>query len=107
MKYTFQKVPKLQYLCQLTISSTINTLIKQNEQKGALISKQQKQINDLKTENSLLKKNCDSKNAVIPKQKKQKNLLKNSNESLRAGTFPKTTKTKVVHNVLSGKFTSS
>ena len=71
----FKKVPKLQYLCQLKIRSTLDILSKQNELKSVLISKQQKEISDLKNENSTLKKACASKDAAIRIHKKQKKVV--------------------------------
>ena len=79
----------------------------QNEAKKQLIQKLQLELNRFSSEKSRLKKDCESKDALIRKLRKKNVLLKNASDSLRSGNLPKTVQTKVVHNVLEGKFTGA
>jgi hypothetical protein len=80
----------------------------QNEAKNQLIHKLQVELNSVFSQKSRLQKDCESKDALIRKLKKQNNLLKNTGDSLRSGeNLPKTVQSKVVHNVLGGKFTGA
>ena len=79
----------------------------QNEAKNQLIVKLQVELNRFSSEKLRLKKDCESKDALIRKLRKQNVLLKNCNDSLRSGNLPKKVQSKVVHNVLEGKFTGA